>query len=72
MNYGEVFNLLVILFITYSLLISMVIYVILEFLYRWKKIGSKKIIPRILLSVLSGPFFVLLYYFLMYYQSKNI
>ena len=71
MNYGEVTNLLVILFFTYSLLISMVVYVILEFMYRWKKVGVKKIIPRILISFLSGPLFVFLYFLLLYYQSKT-
>lgn len=72
MNYGEVFNLLVILFITYCLLTYMVIYVTLGFLYHCKKKETKKIIPGKLLSVLSGPIFVLRHYFLLYCQTKNI
>ena len=67
MNYAEVSRLLLIIFITCFLLVSFVTYIILEFLYRWKKIGIRKIWLRTLIAFLTGLLAVAVYIFFLAY-----
>ena len=67
MNYAEVSRLLLIIFITCFLLVSFVTYIILEFLYRWKKIGIRKIWLRTLIAFLTGLLAVAVYFFFLAY-----
>lgn len=66
MNYGEVLNLLIILLIVYSLLLSLVIFAVQEFLFHWRKIGISRLSLRIITSLLAGPLLVLAFYYLLY------